>query len=507
MPEIETDLGPSLREELAARGISETTADRFGLYTAQYADGRIIADQAASAIAFPFTRQGKVIGINLRLPTEPDGSKKFLWAAKSEMALWNEDAIRDAADAGKDLIITEGIWDALTAIDAGFACAVSVPNGAPAETAAEEPLDAEHEKQGRFKCLYAARDQLRRVKRFIIATDSDGPGQKLAAELVRRLSPARCSFVTYPEDCKDLSDVRQWYDQARVVEVLNNARPYPVHGLYRLSEYPPAGEIEAFTAGWSTLDQHFKIIAGEFIAVTGIPSHGKSTFMHNVIVNTGLLHDWRWAIFSPENPAPTLRNRLRSMVSHKPVQAMRDDELGRVDYWIDEHILFIDGEPVRRLAEDESDFSLEWLLERAGDAVLRDGIKGLLIDPWNEVEHARERHESVTDYIGRAIRMIRRFARDYGVACAVVAHPTKDVFEKGRVRMPTLYDIEGSAHWFNKCDHGIVVWRPHVPGEPTKIQIAKSKFPEAAGEPGHVSMEYHRDIYRFTELQAQLPLA
>ena len=85
-----------------------------------------------------------------------------------------------------------------------------------------------------------------------------------------------------------------------------------------------------------------------------------------------------------------------------------------------------------------------------------------MIDPWNEVEHARRRDESVTDYIGRGIRALKRFARLYDVVVIVIAHPTKDVGRDGKARPPTLYDIEGSAHWFNKCDHGIVVDRPNA---------------------------------------------
>ena len=84
---------------------------------------------------------------------------------------------------------------------------------------------------------------------------------------------------------------------------------------------------------------------------------------------------------------------------------------------------------------------LAMILDRATDAVLRDGIRLLVIDPWNEVEHARTASESMTDYIGRSIRAIKRFARLYEVAVIVVAHPTKDVAKEGKSRPVTLYDI------------------------------------------------------------------
>jgi hypothetical protein len=63
----------------------------------------------------------------------------------------------------------------------------------------------------------------------------------------------------------------------------------------------------------------------------------------------------------------------------------------------------------------------------------------------NEIEHARLRDETVTDYIARSIRALKRFARQYEVVVIVVAHPTKDVGRDGKARPVTLYDVEGSA--------------------------------------------------------------
>lgn len=52
--------------------------------------------------------------------------------------------------------------------------------------------------------------------------------------------------------------------------------------------------------------------------------------------------------------------------------------------------------------------TLEWLIEKAADAIIRHGIKVLVIEPWNEVEHARPKHESETQYVSRSLRQIGR---------------------------------------------------------------------------------------------------
>jgi twinkle protein len=225
------------------------------------------------------------------------------------------------------------------------------------------------------------------------------------------------------------------------------------------------------------------------MVVTGIPSHGKSTWVVNLLSNLAALHGWRAAVFSPEMPTvPHLRDKLRRIRGGSRLEA---------DGFLDEYFRFIDADPTGR---EDVDFDLDWIIDKATDAVLRDGIRVLVIDPWNEVEHARQRDESVTDYIGRGIRALKRFARLYDVAVIVVAHPTKDVGRDGKGRPPTLYDIEGSAHWFNKCDHGIVVDRPNALVDEAVLRVAKVRF-EESGEKGEIRLRFDRQTSRFETLE------
>ena len=149
------------------------------------------------------------------------------------------------------------------------------------------------------------------------------------------------------------------------------------------------------------------------------------------------------------------------------------------DEWIEETFCFIDQDP----REEEEEATIDWLIDKAGDAVVRYGVDWFLLDPWNQVEHKRERGESESDYQGRAIRTLKRFARSYDCGVIVVAHPTKDVkLPNGEIRQPTLYDISGSAHWYNAADHGVI-----VSGDTTtnvrEIIVEKSRY-RGAGMPG-----------------------
>jgi twinkle protein len=133
--------------------------------------------------------------------------------------------------------------------------------------------------------------------------------------------------------------------------------------------------------------------------------------------------------------------------------------------------------------------TIEWLIDKAEDAVVRFGIKWLLLDPWNQIQHKRSRGESTEEYQERAIRAVKRWCRSFGVGVIVVAHPTKDVkLSSGELRKPGLYDISGSAHWFNAADHGIVV-SGDTKTSVREITVEKSRYQQYAGRPGSAWLE------------------
>jgi len=227
------------------------------------------------------------------------------------------------------------------------------------------------------------------------------------------------------------------------------------------------------------------------MVLSGIPSHGKSTFALNLLCNLAKLHGWRSVVFSPEMPTvPHLRDKLRRI---------KGGDRPDADAFIEEYFRFLDVDPV---GKDDEDFDVAWIIDRATDAVMRDGIRVLLIDPWNEVEHARLREETMAEYIGRAIRALKRFARLYEVAVIVIAHPTKEVGRDGKSRVPTMYDIDGSAHWFNKADHGLILDCQDFTLCESTLYVKKVRFDET-GEKGEVRLRYDKMSCRYETLDAE----
>src|SRR3546814_13516349 len=93
--------------------------------------------------------------------------------------------------------------------------------------------------------------------------------------------------------------------------------------------------------------------------------------------------------------------------------------------------------------DEELELDIDAFLETARISVIRDGARLIILDPWNELEHKRGRDETTTEYIGRAIRKVKAFAKRYNVAFWIVAHPTKP--QKGTNQIPSLYDEIGRA--------------------------------------------------------------
>lgn len=494
-------LSPSALRGLERRKICPEIASKYGVHSGSCAaeGGEVRPDPNGNVIVFPFIDRGGISAEKYRAP-----GKKFWQRAGGKRTFWNADALDDPAliEGRNALVITEGEFDALSVLTCGYPFAVSVPDGAPAVPDGKSPEDLDpvdgNDDSGKFSFLWHNRDRLKKVKRFIIAADADGPGRRLAAELVRRLSPARCSFVEYPSDCKDLNDVLMIHGPETVTALINGAKPYPVRGLYALSDYPQLGDLETFAVGFDGWSRFLSVFPGEFMVISGVPSHGKSSWALNLIANLATIHGWKTAICSPEmRTVPMLRDRFRRYKLGRRF-GPSDPDIPKADAWIQRSFVFIDTDPTGTGTDDES-FDLPWIIDRATDAVLRYGVRVLLIDPWNEIEHARGKDENLTDYIARSIRELKRFARLYGVIVIVVAHPTKEVGKGGVARTVTLYDIEGSAAWFNKCDHGIVIERADHNSSQCTVYVQKSRF-EEAGRKASLLMEFHQDAMRFVPI-------
>jgi len=253
---------------------------------------------------------------------------------------------------------------------------------------------------------------------------------------------------------------------------MNKPLPFPRHGIpgyYALADLPQGSPLSesVVSTGWEELDKILKIYPGQFIVTTGNAGSGKSTFLFNLIINLCWVHGSKAWIYAPENEL-NLFQKIKLMFNKhdKQFAAFANTRC------------FIQSSNYQHYGDEPR--TIEWILGNAWEAWKKDQINLVLIDPWNELERARMDGENLTDYIGRCLMRVKMFARETGCTMFMVAHPTKASVG----REVTLADIEGSMHWFNKCDNGLIV--KHDPGsKDTTVLSAKVREQPYAGSIGH----------------------
>ena len=224
-------------------------------------------------IMIPFLKSGVVVNRKYRTI---DGPKRFSQDAGALKCFWNYDAITDPTLAHEPLIITEGEFDAAAAMQAGFPRVVSVPDGAPAESIAND------NDSRKYSYLLDAERDLKDVKEIILAVDTDPAGSNLLLDLGLRLGRTRCKWVRYPKAkgetpaCKDLNDALRLHGIEGVKRSIARADWLKIDGFYRMSDLPPIEEKQIHEIGFPVLDYRYKIRRGDFCVVTGIPGHGKA---------------------------------------------------------------------------------------------------------------------------------------------------------------------------------------------------------------------------------------
>jgi twinkle protein len=398
------------------------------------------------------------------------------------------------------LVITEGEIDAISSMQSSFLRTISVPDGAPNLGV----RTADDLKEGaKFSWIPELGPLLSRERcpEIIIASDGDENGAALLQDLSVLLGRFRCKFVTYPpsktnrgrERCKDLNEVLMDYGEEGVRDVLTRAQWLRVDGVYRMNELPPLPPEKIYTPPDEAIADLFKARLGDLSVITGVPGLGKTTYANHLFCSIALAHDLTvaWASFEQEPQRDHKRNLRRwrgSAIDMEDVFA-EYERIDRADVWINQRHVFI-------VPSEDEDASLEWLLDKMEVAVARFGASIIVIDPWNEIEHCRRPGESETEYIGRAIRMLKRFAKAFQVHICIIAHPTKSLKDSdGVYKPPTLYDISGSSNWYNKCDLGVVVHRPNP--DDTVIKTQKSRYHDKIGRPGEIKAHFAKETNRF----------
>jgi len=419
-----------------------------------------------NVIKFNYFRDGNLINVKSR-----SGDKGFKLVKDAEKIFYNLDGIKGQ----KEVYIVEGEMDCLTMVQAGFKNTVSVPNGA---TKGNNNLSYLDNSWKYFEC----------VERVFIATDNDENGESLSNELARRLGVEKCFRV----DMSPHKDVNEQLCKDGRVDI-SRFKPFPVSGVYCVDDHWDSllNLIKnGFPKGWKPrgrLGNHISIHPGYMTMITGIPGHGKSEVLDQILIQLCIDYDLKGGYFTPEN-WPTELHLLKLIEKLIGKSGFRGNELelSAAKKFMEDRIYWI---------YPDDGYGLDQILDKVRQAVLRYGIQWFVIDPWNKLEH---RGNGSTDYISECLDKISTFNKKNGTHSFVVAHPTKMKMNQdtGKYEVPGLYDISGSANFYNKADIGLSMYKEENFKNTLYVQKVKFKF---WGEIGKIEYNWDQTNGRYTE--------
>jgi len=385
------------------------------------------------------------------------------------------------------IVIVEGEMDKLAVQVAGWHASASVPNGAS---------------QHNDLWGYGAWQAVQAANRVYIATDMDEGGETCATNLVMQIGYTKCYRVKWRGGCKDANDVLMDYGWQAVDEDIRNAKVMAPVGmpslrsvqgrmLDRIQRRMPDEFVSGLSTGWKSFDEYYKPVTGELTVITGSPGSGKSEWLLSLVLNIARNHGKRFLLFAFEAVESGLTMQLLEKHYEASALDLRDacktceeveNAVNNALEWLDAYVCY--G------ARGFTTPNIDQVLELAGrESASERNLWGLIIDPYNYLAHGENYRGSETQHISSMLTKLKRFALENNCHVFIVAHPTKSTQwadADAAKRKPSLYDISGSAHWFNKCDNGIIVAREflEVNGEEiatpwTEVDVQKVRNKEA----------------------------
>ena len=423
------------------RKIERATIEHFKLFSAtKYFHAK--GDQPAGerpCIGFPYYRGETILNCKYR-----DGAKRFTLEQNAELLAYNENSILGHSE----IVIVEGELDALSVWQSGHRAVISTPAGANLNKNNLEWLDK----------IYP---ELEKVEKIYIAVDQDAPGESLKSDICRRFDSEKIWIVSWPDDCKDANDVLVRYGPEKIKTCISQAKQIPIDGIITherivesVSNYYQNGLPQGDKIKWNKFSDLLQFIRGEFIVVTGIPTHGKSVWCENYMVQLAKLHGRKFGICVFESDPDITAMNLAQQITGK--KFFGQNRIGQIDIeyalsFIKNHFFFFDVE--------ESSNTLDAVLKKGRELVKRNDIDAIYIDPWSYIEKDMGRM-SESQYFESQLPKIRSFKKKNNCTIMIVAHPRKMERDKstGLYRTPEAYDISGSNQWYGAPDKIISVY-------------------------------------------------
>ena len=405
-------------------------------------------------------------------------------------------------DPTKTLLITEGETDTLSAVEAGFKNAVSVPFCAQ-----------------NFKWIEENFDWLEQFDKIIIWSDNDEPGIKMRREVCARLGVWRTFYVDLPpmlEDddgeqraVKDINEVLYIFGKQKVIDFIENAQEMPIEGIEDMANIEDFDleKAEGLPPGLKAInDIIYKFLFKSVLLVTGVKGHGKSTLVNQLFVCNALQQGHDVFMFSGELGGPVLKSWIELTMAGPEKVAMKDDFVHIIDSEARKEMR--DWYKNRIWVYNENDNNADAILDKAIATTRKYGVKVWIIDNLMTINIGAS-DENIYQKQKDFIVKLNRYAMLYNVLIVLVTHPRKLM----RGADLTTDDIAGSGDLGNLAQYILSVRRftedekqgetdrngNYLKGkdpieEDTEVRIMKNRY---TGKIGRARMYFDYPSYRF----------
>jgi twinkle protein len=468
----------------AGRGITLETIKKNKIIQKQFG--------AQLFLGFPYFTIGEKDPVNVKWRSVEDKEfrqEKDALRVMYNLPLWANE---------KEVIICEGEMDVMSFNEAGIWNATTLSDGAINEK--DQSLE------GKLQSLYHCNQWIKNKQRVYLCLDNDAPGRRLKEVLTTRFDSEKCYIVTLPKDCKDPNECLVKYGKETLIECYKSARPVPQSGIFYVADIAET-MLDNFDKGirigdtthMGDLDKIFRWKRGTVNLWTGYANTGKTVFFLQCALTKSIMDNWKWCVFSPENyPACDFYDDIIEMYVGKNVNDLYHNKMTREQYigameFINSHFVFV---------YPEENHTVETLHEKFEYLILKHGINGVLLDPYNQLDKSftgLRTDEEISEFMN----VVKRFATKHDIIYNVVIHPKNPPSVKAGEPLPIVdkQDLNGGAMWSNKADHLLSVYRPnaHVNKlDPvTQVHQQKVKRKRTGGDYGYAEYMWDYKKSRF----------
>ena len=406
------------------RNISKNTIDYVGV------------KENNNCVVFEYKNElGEHLANKYRKTKKSEGPKMWFEKGTNVNTLFNMDKV----NISEPLLITEGEFDCLSAIESGFKNTVSIPSGVNSTN----------------EWITSNWTFIEQFEEIIIWFDNDEAGIKGAREVFNRLPNTSVKIVRC-EVANDINELLHKYGKLAVLKQIEKATTPTIEGVATLDmiEDFDVHEAETLKTGIDYIDDKLVgMVFGSLNVLSGRNGSGKSTILNQIYIAEAINQGYKTFLFSGEliggNVKYWLLQTLANEEQFAEYTAKDGHKYKKVTMQGKEKI--IQDMKDRFFLYDNDDYRIEAIIEKMTILAKRYGVRVFIIDNLMTLESSlKDKYEAETD----TVKKLKNFAKKYNAIVHLVAHPRKSMNEN-----ISKDDVSGSANITNLADYVTVIER------------------------------------------------